>query len=133
MLTNRTMPADVLVPVLAYPSVSEAVRWLTAAFGFSFRWQIEEHRAQLGVGEHAGLAVTEGSVPSDTTDHVMVRVDDVDAHRARAAAAGATVGEAEDHLYGERQYRATDFAGRAWIFTQSIADLDPADWGARTG
>ena len=50
MLTNRTMPDDVLVPVLAYPSVSEAVAWLTGAFGFSFRWQIEEHRALAGGG-----------------------------------------------------------------------------------
>ena len=132
MLTNRTMPADVLIPVLAYPSVSEAVGWLIEAFGFSFRWQIEEHRAQLGVGEHAALAITEGPSPSATTDHVMVRVADVDAHRARAAAAGATVGEAEDHVYGARQYTATDFAGRTWIFTQSVADLDPTDWGART-
>lgn len=132
MLTNRTMPEDVLVPVLAYSSVSEAVAWLSEAFGFSFRWQIEEHRAQLGVGEKAALAITEGSPPTETTDHVMVRVLDVDAHRARAAAAGATVGEAEDHFYGERQYSATDFAGRTWIFTQSIADLDPTDWGART-
>ena len=132
MLTNRTMPDDVLVPVLAYPSVSEAVAWLTGAFGFSFRWQIEEHRAQLGVGEHAALAITEGSAPTETTDHVMIRVVDVDAHRARAAAAGASVGEAEDHFYGERQYSATDFAGRTWIFTQSIADLDPSEWGART-
>jgi uncharacterized glyoxalase superfamily protein PhnB len=132
MLTNRTMPHDVLVPVLAYPSVSEAVSWLTEAFGFCFRWQVEEHRAQLGVGEHAALAITEGSPPASSTDHVMIRVSDVDTHRARAAAAGATVGEAEDHFYGERQYVATDFAGRTWIFTQSIADLDPSEWGART-
>ena len=132
MLTHRTMPDDVPVPVLAYPSVSEAVAWLTEAFGFSFRWQIEEHRAQLGVGEHEALAITEGSLPSETTDHVMVRVADVEAHRVHAAAAGAIVGEAEDHFYGERQYGATDFAGRTWIFTQSIADLDPSEWGART-
>jgi hypothetical protein len=44
MQRNRTMPDDVLVPVLAYPSVSEAVVWLTKAFGFTFRWQIEDHR-----------------------------------------------------------------------------------------
>ena len=45
MQANRTMPDDVLVPVLAYPSVTEAVAWLTEAFGFTFRWQIEDHRA----------------------------------------------------------------------------------------
>ena len=45
MQRNRTMPDDVLVPVLGYPLVSEAVVWLTKAFGFTFRWQIEDHRA----------------------------------------------------------------------------------------
>jgi uncharacterized glyoxalase superfamily protein PhnB len=132
MQRNRTMPDDVLVPVLAYPSVSEAVEWLTRAFGFTFRWQIEDHRAQLGLGEHAAMAITAGSPPTDGGDHVLVRVDDVDAHRARAAAAGAVVGVAEDHFYGERQYTAVDFAGWSWVFSESIADLDPTDWGART-
>jgi len=128
MQRNRTMPDDVLVPVLAYPSVSEAVVWLTKAFGFTFRWQIEDHRAHLGIGENAAIAITQGSLPTGGSDHVMVRVSDVDAHRARAAAAGAAVEEAEDHFYGERQYTATDLAGRMWVFSQSIADLDPADW-----
>lgn len=132
MLSNRSMPDDVLVPVLDYPSVSEAVAWLTEAFGFTLRWQIEEHRAQLGIGPTAGIAITQGTVPTGTGDHVMVRVEDVDAHRARAAAAGAVVGQAQDHMYGERQYTATDFAGRTWVFSQSIADLDPGAWGART-
>jgi uncharacterized glyoxalase superfamily protein PhnB len=63
----------------------------------------------------------------------MVRVDDVDRHRAAAAAAGASVSEAEEHMYGERQYAATDLCGRLWLFTESIADLAPSDWGARSG
>ncbi|HEU5485918.1 MAG TPA: VOC family protein [Microlunatus sp.] len=132
MQANRTMPDDVLVPVLAYPSVTEAVAWLTEAFGFTFRWQIEDHRAQLGVGPRAAIAITQGLPPTGGTDHVMVRVSDVDTHRTRAAAAGAEVGDAEDHFYGERQYTATDHVGRTWVFTQSVADLDPAEWGART-
>lgn len=132
MLTNRTMPDNALLPVLAYPSVSEAVTWLIKAFGFTLRWQIEEHRAQLGVGDHAAIVMTEGPRPSDGIDHVMVRVPDVDAHRARAASAGAVVADAANHFYGERQYTATDFAGRTWVFSQSIADLDPTDWGAHT-
>jgi len=44
MRINRSMPEDVLIPVLGYPSVSEAVAWLTR-FGFTVRWQIEDHRA----------------------------------------------------------------------------------------
>jgi uncharacterized glyoxalase superfamily protein PhnB len=34
-----------------------------------------------------------------------------------------------DHPYGERQYSVEDFAGRSWKFSQSIADVDPRDWG----
>jgi len=126
------MPEDVLIPVLGYPSVSEAVAWLTRAFGFTVRWQIEDHRAQLGVGRTAAVAITTGAVP-ETSDHVMIRVNDVDAHRARAIEGGAVVSEATDYMYGERQYAATDPSGRRWLFSQSIADLAPEDWGARGG
>ena len=63
----------------------------------------------------------------------MVRVEDVDTHRARAMAAGASVSEAADHMYGERQYTATDLSGRRWVFTESIADLVPEGWGAMSG
>lgn len=76
------------------------------------------------------------SMPPDvlvaSQDHVMVRVEDVDDHRARALAAGASVSEANDHFYGERQYSAVDPSGRLWLFSQSIADLDPSEWGAAT-
>jgi uncharacterized glyoxalase superfamily protein PhnB len=133
MIANRSMPADVLVPVLAYPSVSEAAAWLIAGFGFTMRWQIGDHRAQLGVGSSAAIAVTAGTVPDGGGDHVMVRVDDLDSHRARAHAAGATVTEPASFPYGERQYTAIDPFGRRWAFSQSVADVDPADWGATVG
>jgi hypothetical protein len=38
-----------------------------------------------------------------------------------------------DHMYGERQYAATDLCGRLGLFTESIADLAPSDGGARSG
>jgi hypothetical protein len=61
------MPEDVLIPVLGYPSVSEAAAWLTRAFGFSVRWRVEEHRAQLGVGltSHHGGSGTRDHRPRD--------------------------------------------------------------------
>jgi hypothetical protein len=34
-----------------------------------------------------------------------------------------------DFPYGERQYTVEDLAGHRWTFTQSIADVDPRDWG----
>jgi len=49
---NRSIPSATVVPVLVYPEVREAVRWLGAAFGFAERVQIgESHRSQLSVGE----------------------------------------------------------------------------------
>jgi uncharacterized glyoxalase superfamily protein PhnB len=132
MLVNRSMPTDVLVPVLCYPSVSEAVNWLTRAFGFTLRWQVGEHRAQLGVGPSAALAVTRGD-PIPGSDHVMVRVEDIHEHRDRAAAAGADVGEVAEFPFGEQQYTAVDLVGRAWVFTQTVSDVAPEEWGGRTG
>ena len=47
-----------------------------------------------------------------------------------AEAAGATIrSEPTDWPYGERQYSAEDPGGHIWTFSQSIADVDPADWG----
>jgi uncharacterized glyoxalase superfamily protein PhnB len=64
----------------------------------------------------------------------MVRVLDVDAHHAHAAAHGATILEPPtDFPYGERQYEAEDLAGHHWDFTQSIADVAPEDWGGTSG
>ena len=125
------MPASTVIPVLAYPSVGEAVAWLSAAFGFTLRLGIGDHRAQLNVGDGA-IVITGGAAadPPAGRDSIMIRVDDVDAHHARAAAHGATIAmPPTDFPYGERQYTAVDFSGRSWTFSQSIADVDPRDWG----
>jgi len=34
-------------------------------------------------------------------------------------------------IFGERQYTVEDPWGNRWTFSQSIADVDPAAWGAR--
>ncbi len=123
------MPSGVLIPVISYPSVSEAVAWLDSAFGFELRWQVGEHRAQVAVTPDAAIAIVAGTVIA-TTDHVMVRVEGIESHRTRAEDAGAHVGPIGEFPYGERQYTAVDFAGRTWVFTQSVADVDPYEWGA---
>lgn len=132
MEQSRSMPRDLVVPVLGYPDVADAVAWLTRAFGFTVRWRADEHRAQLGVGGTAAVEVRVGSAP-DSQDHVLVRVEDVDAHQAHARASGAVCTEPEDHPDGERQYAATDPWLRTWLFSQTIADVAPADWGATEG
>ena len=62
----------------------------------------------------------------------MVRVEDARAHCERARAHGARIlMEPTDQMYGERQYNAEDLAGHRWTFTQTLADVDPADWGGQ--
>lgn len=129
MLTNRSMPEDPVVPVLVYPDLGEAVDWLCRAFGFTERWRAGGHRAQIAASATSAIALAEGSV-AGSADQVMIRVADVDAHHANAVANGAEVFETPtDFPYGERQYGAVDPWGRRWVFTQSIADVAPEDWG----
>jgi uncharacterized glyoxalase superfamily protein PhnB len=134
MLRNRCIPRATVIPVLAYPDVGQAVEWLCGAFGFTLRLRIGDHRAQLNVGDGA-VVVREGGTASDGGEHsVMIRVGDVDGHYARAREYGARIMQLPaDHPYGERQYSVQDFAGNAWTFSQSIADVDPREWGWTAG
>ena len=129
MRNNRSMPRASVIPVLAYPDVAEAVAWLRRAFGFRERLRIGGHRAQLVYGNGA-LVIAEGSVSPGEGVGLMIRVEDADHHCAVAVSAGArVVAPPTSFPYGERQYSVEDFAGRQWTFSQSIADVDPADWG----
>jgi uncharacterized glyoxalase superfamily protein PhnB len=125
MLDNRSMPPSAVIPVLSCPDVVESSAWLRRAFGFMERLAIGSHRIQLSYGS-GSLVLVDGT---DGPATVMVRVEDADAHCARARAAGATIlAEPADHPYGERQYTATDPVGHTWTFSETIADVDPADW-----
>jgi uncharacterized glyoxalase superfamily protein PhnB len=61
---------------------------------------------------------------------VTIRVEDADTHYRWARDHGARITEEPTtHPYGERQYFAEDFAGHLWTFSQSVLDVDPAEWG----
>jgi uncharacterized glyoxalase superfamily protein PhnB len=123
---NRSVPDVSVIPELPYPDVREAAEWLCRAFGFRERLQIGDHRAQLVYEDGAVIVIQGEAGPS----HLLVRVEDADAHRAQAEAAGAKIrSEPTDWPYGERQYSAEDPGGHIWTFSESIADVDPADWG----
>jgi len=127
LVPNRSVPPATVIPVLPYPDVLAAADWLCSAFDFTVRLRIGEHRVQLVYGDGA-LVAAQGDDTGAAS--VLVRVDDVDAHWRRAASAGARiVHPPTDYPYGERQYTAEDPAGQHWTFSQSIADVDPADWG----
>lgn len=129
MNANRSIPNTTVIPVLSYDDVPSAVEWLCRAFGFREHLRIGDHRVQLLVGDDGAVVARDGGgTPGGHS--VMIRVEDVDRHHEQASAAGATItNPPTDYPYGERQYTVRDPAGHVWTFTQSIADVDPSDWG----
>jgi len=134
MQSNRSIPTSQVIPELAYPDVAAASAWLCKAFGFSPRLKIANHRVQLTYGGGAVIVVNGDDVDAEAaaraTHSVLVRVDNADAHYERARAAGARIASPPTtYPFGERQYSAHDLCGHRWTFSQSVADVDPRDWG----
>jgi uncharacterized glyoxalase superfamily protein PhnB len=144
MVSNRSMPDAVVIPELAYPDVREAAAWLCEVFGFQERLQIGDHRAQLTYKQGAVIVTQRGdqkphAAEADTsppgkreklTHAIMVRVDEIDEHYQRAVQRGAKIiHPPADYPYGERQYTVEDPGGHIWTFSQTIADIDPSEWG----
>ncbi len=123
-----------VVPSLRYRDAPAAVEWLSEAFGF------EKHLVvpgEDGTIAHAQLVFGNGMImlgsardddfgrlqqPLDAPDSSVsqsayVIVNDVDAHHARASAAGArVVMPPEDQDYGGRLYACRDPEGNLWNF-----------------
>ncbi len=130
---------------LYYPDARTAIDWLCRAFGFEVRLLVEGAEGRV---EHSELVFGGGLVmvgedredkrakfpymrspahaDGANTQNLMVYVDDVEAHCARARAAGATiVHEPEIHDYGEdywtdRGYECRDPGGHHWWFYQRL-------------
>jgi len=127
---------------LYYENGSEAIDWLCRAFGFEVRLKIEGDGGRI---EHSELVYGEGlimvaepkpdkfahtraprQVGGINTQNMMVYVDDVEAHCARAREAGAKiVTEPKTTDYGEaywsdRSYGCEDIGGHHWWFAQRL-------------
>ena len=126
MNPNRSIPDCTVIPELPYSNIHEAANWLVRAFGFRRRLIIGSHRIQMTVDGGGALVVVEGNGKSC----VLVRVPDAKAHHERARREGAAiVSPPTDYPFGERQYTVLDPGGHSWTFSQSIADVDPREWG----
>src|SRR5262245_23883563 len=136
-----------VIPMLAYEDGAAAIDWLAEAFGFEERerWADDDGtiiHAELDTGSGAVMLATPSAdyvsprrlrdISSEARkmyevpyviDGVLVEVDDVDAHFARARAAGATIlSEPEDvPAAGVRHYRVEDPEGHRWMFSQDLA------------
>ena len=123
-----------MIPTLRYRDAATAIDWLCTAFGF------EKHLVvpgEDGTITHAQLVFGNGMIMLDSardddfgqlqkplatpdapvSNSAYVIVSDVDAHHARAVAAGAkVVMEPEDQDYGGRLYACRDPEGNLWNF-----------------
>jgi uncharacterized glyoxalase superfamily protein PhnB len=122
-------------PMLVYADAKAAIEFLVKAFGFDTRFRMDMPdggvgHAELGFGDDVVMLASEweaGGVVSPLRlpalhAQIHVSVDDVDAHFARARAAGATIAaEPADQEYGARTYRAIDPEGQRWIFSAPLA------------
>ena len=131
MIPNRSVPPASVIPELPYADVAEAADWLCSAFGFRQRFRIGDHRAQLVYADGAVIVTRLREGEPRAAAAVLVRVEDADSHYEQAARHGAqSLHPPADYPYGERQYTAVDPGGHHWTFSESIADVDPAAWGA---
>jgi len=140
MIANRSAPSAAVVPILVYEDVGKALEFLSRAFGFTERlraeWGGSISHAQMDIGAGSIMLGKRGGPftlpPGDTvSQYAHVHVDNVDQHFAKAKAEGATIlKEPQDMPFGVRQYTAKDIGGHWWTFSQSIKDVDPAEWGA---
>jgi uncharacterized glyoxalase superfamily protein PhnB len=125
---DRAGPREIapLSIALYYEDPAGAARWLARVFqlqswsgipadGDDPSW-IELHHGNVAVL----LFPLDGTPAQDTalTHSPWVYVDDLDAHFARASAAGATI-VSEIQQHGYRAYAAEDLEGHRWTFVQA--------------
>jgi uncharacterized glyoxalase superfamily protein PhnB len=137
-----------VIPMLAYEDGGGAIDFLVKAFGFEERLRFTEDDGTISHAElttdGGGLIMLATPTPDYVSpkrlretseearkmaevpyviDGVLVDVDDVDAHFARAKEAGATIlSEPEDVPdVGVRHYRAEDPEGHRWMFSHDIS------------
>jgi uncharacterized glyoxalase superfamily protein PhnB len=140
MMTNRSVPTNVLLPHVVYEDVPEGAAWLTKTFGFveHYRYGDPAQGAQMRLGD-AWIMLRQARPGEWTpaklgaaTQSLTIFVEDVDAHYQRSRAAGAKiVEELNETMYGERQYGVEDLAGHHWLFSRHARDVHPSEWGAR--
>ena len=130
--------------MIAYEDTAAAIDWLVQAFGFSERGEryvmddgtIGHAELEIG-GQVMMLATPSRAYQSPKThresceqaarwldnpwvvDGLLVLVDDLDAHHARAVSAGANVIRPPEEGPDGRLYTAEDIEGHRWMFQQA--------------
>ena len=137
---GRSSVTHPVVPMISYEDGVAALEWLARAFGFRETARITEPDGRLSHGEMlAGDALDLLASPTPDyqgprrhregceqarkwstvpwiIDGVLVYVDDLEGHFARAKAAGATILSGIETDPPGARYRAEDLEGHRWFF-----------------
>jgi len=124
-----------VIPYLYYEDAGAAIDFMVDAFGLEIESAF--HNPDDGTVLHAQVSIGTGVIfvgpgmeffgtrgvpdPENVSAMTYVFVENLDAHYARARAAGARIWqEPHDHLGGHRQYTASDPGGHRWTFAQPV-------------
>jgi len=137
-----------LISAVIYDDPRAAVAWLERAFGFEVALLVEDDQGRLAHCEmtHGESTIMVGSpwrerivspsmIGGKTTQTVHIQLDgDVDAHCARARAAGARdLRGTREPIYGDRTYRCYDLEGHIWTIAAPVEAVSIAEMEARSG
>jgi uncharacterized glyoxalase superfamily protein PhnB len=145
------IPSPTFTSGLHYQDPKSALAWLEQAFGFEVTMAIDgppeapemchyemsvDGRGRVMIGaqwqELLRSPKSLGGVNTQTV-HVMLQ-GDLDAHCARARAAGAKIiAEPAEQFYGDRLYRVADLEGHQWIFSVHVRDVSRTEAEAALG
>ncbi len=141
MVQNPPEGSPRVAPYLLYEDAGAALDWLAKAFGFV---EVQRLDGPDGVA-HAEMAVADSRIMlgnpgpdfkspkhlGAVTHNTYVYVDDIEAHFARAKAAGATIlDEVEEQFYGDKRYGVEDPEGHVWYFAEHVRDVSPEEMQA---
>ena len=133
---------------LFYQDPKAAIAWLEKAFDFELSMLLEDAdgnlaHSQMSFGDSYVMIGQEWSadhkspksVGGKNTQTVNIHIDtDIDAHFARAKAAGAEIiAEPETQFYGDRTYRCRDPEGHMWTISQTVSDVSREEAEAVSG
>lgn len=137
-----------LTSALCYRDPKAALKFLEAGFGFELVMLIEDAEGNLAhsemrLGDSLVMVGSEwtddhrspASLGGKNTQTVHIHVeDDIDAHCARASAAGFEIlMEPADQFYGDRTYRCRDPEGHYWTVGQTVKAVSREEAEAASG
>lgn len=137
-----------LTSAVSYRDPKAALEFLERAFGFELFMRIDDPEgnlvhSEMRFGDSVVMVGSEwseetrspASIGGKTTQTIHIHVDeDVDAHCARARAAGfEIIMEPADQFYGDRTYRCRDPEGHIWTVGQTVKPVSREEAEAASG